>query len=503
MEAIKKSHNKENPFTDRDFPYDSDANNFHWVRPHQIVTSKRKEPVFISGGASTLDISQGALGDCWFLAAVQVFINNEKLANNLLCLDRNSFKEGEYCGAFVFKFWRYGEWIDVIIDDTLPCRKTRGGRYRLKNLKVGKSGDEEEELNDVEFWPCLVEKAYAKLKGGYKNIEGGLTNEAFTDLCGATGRTESLEQDCDLKELFSRIENHLKCGGFVTCSANGHDSHTSDYGIVGGHAYSVTRTARAFRGSALLLSIRNPWGRTESKNLPYSDDSNIWKTHPKEKKRLQKKLVDDGEFFMEISNFVKFFQRMTVSFMENDNLCSKTVKNLEQNKKKVWNEIKSEHAVLPLGSGWRNRDNLPRINFTLPKKSKCIISFCIKNRRKDNIGGVHTGFCIFDRNSGERVFSISRYEGKTAYENMRIVELEAGDYEMEPKSLKCLDKDYECFGRVWMLSELEALVDIDEPRSSFSGSSSSELEEKKEELMEIYEDLLGKMDEIKDAIENL
>jgi len=426
------------------------------------------------------------------------------MAENLLCPSENSFEKGRYCGAFVFKFWRYGEYIDVIIDDRLPCRKTRNGNYRLKNIKVGKSGDEtEEELDDVEYWPCLVEKAYAKLKGGYENIEGGLTNEAFTDLCGATGRTEALEQDCNTIELFLRIETHIKSGGFVTCSADGNDTNTSNFGIVGGHAYSVNRTVRAFRGSALLLSIRNPWGKTEAKNLPYSDDSDIWNQYPKEKTRLQKKLVDDGEFFMEIGNFVKFFSRMTVSYMEAETLCEKSTKNLMKSgngKCVVWNELHSSHPVLPEGSGWRNRNDLPRVVFSLTKSSKCIVSFCIKNRRKDNITGVHTGFCVFNRKTQERVFSMSRYEGKTAYENMRIMDLEAGDYEIEPKSLRKLQKDFDGFARVWCLGELE-MVDVDEPRASFSGAQ--DLEDKKADLEEICDELMDKFEEFKEKLEEM
>ena len=86
--------------------------------------------------------------------------------------------------------------------------------------------------------------------------------------------------------------------------------------------------------------------------------------------------------------------------------------------------------VLPVGSNYRNENNLPRITFSLEKKSKCIISFCIKNRRRDNIEGVHTGFCIYERNSRKSVFSMRYYEDKEYYENMRTVELDAGDYEM-------------------------------------------------------------------------
>ena len=81
------------------------------------------------------------------MAAVAVLTDAKELFY-AVCPQDQSFDPGNYCGMFRFNFWRFGEWVEVIVDDYLP---TYNGK-----LYYARSSDPDE------FWSALMEKAYAK-----------------------------------------------------------------------------------------------------------------------------------------------------------------------------------------------------------------------------------------------------------------------------------------------------------------------------------------------------
>merc|ERR1712088_1172735 len=74
----------------------------------------------IVGERDRFDINQGEIGDCWFLAALANLADDDDAFNRVVPSGQ-SFGSG-YCGMFRFRFFRFGKWVEVVVDDRLPTR---------------------------------------------------------------------------------------------------------------------------------------------------------------------------------------------------------------------------------------------------------------------------------------------------------------------------------------------------------------------------------------------
>ncbi|CAL8090943.1 unnamed protein product [Orchesella dallaii] len=278
----------------------NEARGFQWMRPHEITS----DPQFFVSGASRFDVKQGELGDCWLLAAVANLTLNEKLFHDVVPED-NSF-ESDYCGVFHFRFWQYGQWVDVVIDDRLP---TKYGKLVFMHSE-----------DSNEFWSALLEKAYAKLHGSYEALKGGTTCEALEDFTG--GVTEMYEVKNGPDNLFNIMMKAYERSSFMGCSIEPDpyktEAETSE-GLIRGHAYSITsikyvdiETPRV-RGKIPLLRIRNPWGNEAEWKGAWSDGSKEWEFISEDvKEDLGLTFDADGEFWMSYKDFRKYWDRLEI-----------------------------------------------------------------------------------------------------------------------------------------------------------------------------------------------
>ncbi|KAL6078852.1 hypothetical protein STEG23_020294 [Scotinomys teguina] len=87
----------------------------------------------------------------------------------------------------------------------------------------------------------------------------------------------------------------------------------TDEGLVKGHAYSVTGTHKMSLGftKVRLLRLRNPWGRVEWSG-PWSDSCPRWDMIPSEWRDALLVKKEDGEFWMELQDFLTHFNTVQI-----------------------------------------------------------------------------------------------------------------------------------------------------------------------------------------------
>ncbi|XP_058461585.1 calpain-B-like [Malaya genurostris] len=300
-------------FEDPDFPPDhssltkcqtSPNPTIEWLRPRQIC---RKAKFFVDG-ASRFDVRQGSLNDCWLLTAVANLTANQRLFRKTVPLD-NTFADEDYAGIFHFRFWQFGQWVDVVIDDRLP---TRDGEliYMRSSHKN-------------EFWSALLEKAYAKLYGSYETLNSGTAREAMQDFTG--GITESYRlkgKEPPPENLFDIIQSGFERGSTFACNIlpdpNVPEAHTPQ-GLLKGHSYSITKTHVFDPTKHQLIRLRNPWGDGMEWNGAWSDRSKEWDAIPKaQRKAIGLTIDNDGEFWMNFQDFVRYFDRVEICNLSPD-----------------------------------------------------------------------------------------------------------------------------------------------------------------------------------------
>ena len=130
------------------------------------------------------NIRQGALGDCWFMSAVASIVNIDRSRIiNLFDIPWCSPKLGLYTVLLYID----GKERSLIVDDSVPFRETTPAHGWLPTLfaQVRDKGG---------IWLAILEKACAKARGSYGNLEGGHSLCAFLFLTRGFPQKNSLER---------------------------------------------------------------------------------------------------------------------------------------------------------------------------------------------------------------------------------------------------------------------------------------------------------------------
>ncbi|XP_069829576.1 calpain-10 isoform X2 [Dendropsophus ebraccatus] len=268
-----------------------------WLRPQEICPSPR---LFPADGRDALG-KQGILGDCWFICACSVLHTSPLLLHQVFPADQSTWEDEGYTGCFTCRFWRFGRWVEVTIDDRLPCL----------GHKLCFSHCQDQEA----FWLPLLEKAYAKLHGCYEALWAGQVVDALVDLTGGLVERWSFEsaEESFREEILSKMLD-LKKRCAMSCSVLHSREGSGDLGQF--HAFTITDIQHGItkNGETLLLfCVHNPWGRNCWEGS-WRKSGDKWALMDQTESSRFLSQMRDGEFWVEKEEFFQEFNEVTLSF---------------------------------------------------------------------------------------------------------------------------------------------------------------------------------------------
>ncbi|XP_063243850.1 calpain-1 catalytic subunit-like [Bacillus rossius redtenbacheri] len=283
-----------------------------WMRPQEMCQRPQFAAEDCRADRARFDVEAGELGDPWLLAAVSSLTLTPRLLDRVVPPDQG-FDPASYCGLFRFRFWHFGEWREVVVDDRLPTHK--GRLFFLRSS------------NPTEFWAALLEKAYAKLYGCYETLQAGSSTRALQDLTG--GIVQSFGLASQDRYLTFQVLNSAVPRSSLLIASICPDKDTKRQlrlrnGVITQHAYSVTGLARVRGplGETPLVRLRNPWGRGEWTG-PWSERSWEWDgLSERDKELLSVRVRNDGEFWMSFEDFARHFTHLDLVHVGPDDWMS-------------------------------------------------------------------------------------------------------------------------------------------------------------------------------------
>ncbi|CAD7942226.1 unnamed protein product [Amoebophrya sp. A25] len=116
-------------------------------------------------------VCQGRLGDCWLLSAMACLADHRGAIQHVFETHSMDVRGKYWVTLYDASFSKnkhgepVGSWVSFAIDDKIPCVEDSPGSGNWRPMFTG--------LRNGELWPLLLEKAFAKMCGSYRALEGG------------------------------------------------------------------------------------------------------------------------------------------------------------------------------------------------------------------------------------------------------------------------------------------------------------------------------------------
>jgi len=261
---------------------------------------------FFEEGTELTDPVQGAVGDCYFIAALSAVA----WARPYVIAQRNrATGTGQQNFVDMIEFFKAGKATKVEVTELCPLQAPGNTYIYARSSEAG------------EIWPAVYEKAYAKWRTSdpgdqpnYASIAGGdpvgaivqLTNLAPTYIGNASLTAHDIWQKVRANSISMKTFNPMVAWTYSTSPSPDVNYNTAH--LVANHAYTVL--GWAFANNQEYVVLRNPWGTYEGTlnvlggawvawDQPYYGGTGFWRTISM--------ATADGVFALSSDTFKKYF----------------------------------------------------------------------------------------------------------------------------------------------------------------------------------------------------
>lgn len=194
------------------------------------------------------DVRQGAVGDCFLMASIAAVVQAYPDVVRRLIHPKGG-------GKYDVTLYVRGVARSVEVDDQFPASDVRGTSV------AGYAGTGDKDGDRREIWPMLIEKAYAKLKGGYGAIQGGSVPDGLGALTGKNSSVIPVTASFATEQKIQRgLERAQKEGQPMVAATDEFTDEQAreakELGLIAKHAYAVRHVDDD------RIELYNPHGHT-------------------------------------------------------------------------------------------------------------------------------------------------------------------------------------------------------------------------------------------------
>ncbi|EFO97642.1 hypothetical protein CRE_16055 [Caenorhabditis remanei] len=323
VQLFLKDFGPDEVFFDAEFDFSNGS--LKWDEHGTVLNYKwlKRQAISIYNDTWSFHAEQGGIGDCWLIAPLMTIARRQKLLEWIIPPTEYSLKHGIFLVRligilkteslnFIFRLFFNGEWQIVVVDGHLPLNEKGFAQFAYTFYD--------------RLWPCLIEKAVAKMLGGYHKLNGGNPISAFKYLTGLvskySGRSQiifkgssclriTLNKDTDLDMLWTKLKEYQSCGFLMTLSSPEKYEDFSKKGLANNHVYSLLDTCIHEGHRLVLIGATNDtkW-KGKWSELPAFNEQTTRRWRNFEKQSVEERIA-----WMEVNDLWQRFEILLVYWL--------------------------------------------------------------------------------------------------------------------------------------------------------------------------------------------